>query len=106
LSTKSTPITLQFLKLQRGRDVHTTADAARQRAVFSMEPKHSLNHISLVWNSLEMICHVNSLHYQYVSILFNLAKHIGRQTAFSRGNPARLQRAAKGASQSTSRCTN
>jgi hypothetical protein len=71
-----------------------------------VEAEYSLGHVSLVGRQLEVVRDVNSLHDEYFPLFFDLTKHLGCQSPFSCWDPARLQRAAKGARQSTGGCRN
>jgi hypothetical protein len=66
-----------------------------------MEPQDALGSGSLVRLSFQMVDYVDAPYHQHLVLCLDLTNDIRRQVPLSGGNPARLQRAAKGTRQST-----
>jgi hypothetical protein len=54
---------------------------------------------------LEVIFHVDTADYKNVTFFLDLPPRVGNQATFASWDAARLQRASKGAGQSTCRCS-
>jgi hypothetical protein len=68
-----------------------------------VESVDALRYLPLLRQQAQMVYHVNAPYHQHALLLLDLANYIGRQPALSCRNPARLQRAAQGTGESTSR---
>ena len=70
------------------------------RAVLLMHVVHPLDHVLLVGSALELIVHSYSTHYQGLVLFLNIPFDCRGELASCCINPARFQRATKGARQS------
>ena len=90
------------------RQLRSDVDGRLQRAVHwaivGMKPEHPLRRLALRCFQLQPVDDVDPADDEDVPLLLDVAGGLGAEVALSRRNPARFQRATKGAGQSAGGC--